>query len=219
MRLRDVTPSIGYAQWLCLGYTGTLYDFFRWLTLLEASDVLYDSSNSGLFAGDVQTALDSLAADREVFQKTIFKDSEIPDTPAKGHYPETLAVKSYVDNAISDIAAVSMDLPSPIASDNAVGESIKYARSDHVHKLGGGLRIGAFDSDGEKEYYFNGAEDVVVPVSMGFPGPPGVPGDGLIVGPQGPPGLNAFEVWQSLPGNEDKILDDFWAFLAGFNKG
>ena len=124
MQFRDVVPSIGYVQWLSLGHAGTLYDFFRWLELLEARDVLYDSGVSGLSAGDVQTAIDVLARDKELFQKTVFKDVEIPAVPVSGHYPETGAVKSYVDgvkvelqnsieSAVQGLSPSSPELPGP----------------------------------------------------------------------------------------------------------
>ena len=45
----------------------------------------------------------------------------------------------------------------------------------------------------------------------GLPGADGSPG---LPGPAGTPGLNAFEVWQSIPGNEDKTITDFFDFLS-----
>jgi hypothetical protein len=43
-------------------------------------------------------------------------------------------------------------------------------------------------------------------------GPQGIQGD---VGPQGPAGRSAFEVWQSLPGNETRTIEEFYASLTG----
>ena len=118
-----MVPSFGYAQWLVLGYNGTLHDFFRWLELLDACNILYDSSKSGLSAGDIQTALDILARDKELFQKIVFKDSEIPDNPVAGHYPETAAIKNYVDSIISNINEIvgGSSAPGPIGNTGPPG--------------------------------------------------------------------------------------------------
>ena len=38
----------------------------------------------------------------------------------------------------------------------------------------------------------------------GRPGPPGPPGD------KGDPGMSSFEVWKTIPGNEDKTIEDYF---------
>lgn len=41
----------------------------------------------------------------------------------------------------------------------------------------------------------------------GKPGPPGPPGP---IGPTGDRGMSSFEVWKTIPGNEDKTIEDYF---------
>lgn len=51
-----------------------------------------------------------------------------------------------------------------------------------------------------------------------FRGPRGFTGIQGPQGVQGREGKSAFELWQELPGNEDKTLNDFFEYLSGLRK-
>jgi len=180
VRIRQVIPSIGYTQWLMLGYSGTLYDFFGWLELIDASHILYDNSKSGLPAGDVQTALDVISRDNELFQKVTFKDSVIPDNPVAGHYPETGAVKDYVDNAISNLDS-SIDNFSAVLDQAIQDIELKLdskASLDHTHTFPALIFNVTNDGETYKQFYYDGSEKVEIDLDLfaGKMGPPGIPG-------------------------------------------
>lgn len=48
------------------------------------------------------------------------------------------------------------------------------------------------------------------PGEQGIPGIPGSPGNQGPTGEKGDRGMSSFEVWKTIPGNEDKTIDDYF---------
>ena len=195
MRLRDVTPAVGYAQWLSLGYRGTLHAFFKWLLLWDAIDVGYNSSASGLFAGDVQTAIDILAKDTSDLKSMILNLPsliEAGDNISLENVDGTLIISALVSEGpkgdTGDMGPPGV--PGDKGDTGEKGEKGDTGSRGHAGPPGipgdGFLDVSAFE-DGSVLVVQDGVL-VAIPLSSiggGGSGLPGVKGD---TGPTGPKG-------------------------------